>query len=358
MVKVLQLSENMLFSIFDQWKHDNQIPTASLLVKCGDCNYHYMSGYTRIGGDRLITNHSLFEAGSITKTFIAVLIMKLVEKGKLHLSDNVGKYLAKYYKWQNASIEQLLSMTSNVANYFYDDNFKDQIYNNKNPNYDTESLLELAHNSDTVTSGCGEWYYSNTNYLILGKIIELVACCSLSEILTKWVLEPFCFENTYYSDTKYPEYVMCHKVHGYYNDLDVTSTLPSNYGATGSMLMNAHDIEHLVNLLFVEKHMLKPCSLNRMLQGNAVPYTVGRPANTEYGLGVFITEDKATGKMIWHTGLTPGYSSSFIYLPNYSLTIVGQINRLQGVNLKITNHDLLFPNGTLMQQIIRAFVNK
>ena len=357
MTKNIPLSEDTLFAALEKWKIENQVPTASLRVKSEGYSYHCMSGYTKLGGGTPISNNSLFEAGSITKTFIAVLIMKLAEDDQLCLEDIVEKYLPQYFKWRNVSIRQLLSMTCRIANYFYDKNFKDQIYNNKGPNYDTNSLLTMAYNSNESLLGNEMWYYSNTNYLILGKILEVVSGCSVLELLNELILNPFSFNNTYYSDTRYPDHVMQHKVHGYYNDLDVTYTLPSNYGATGSMLMNAYDIEHLVNLLFVEEQILKPCSFRKMLEGVDVPYSVGRPVNTRYGLGVFITESDSIGRMIWHTGLMPGYSSSFIYLPNYKLTIVGQINRLQGTKLKISNHDLLFPNGALMQQLLGDITN-
>ncbi len=91
MTKIITLSENTLFAALNKCKIENQIPTASLRVKSESYNYNLMSGYTKLGGHTPISNSSLFEAGSITKTFIAVLIMILI----LELRSKINFYL----KW-------------------------------------------------------------------------------------------------------------------------------------------------------------------------------------------------------------------------------------------------------------------
>ena len=194
--------------------------------------------------------------------------------------------------------------------------------------------------------------YSNTNYLILGKILECISNQTLSSIVYEQILQPYGLNDSYFSETIYSPEVLNKKIIGYYNDTDVSSINPSNWGATACMLMNADDVMHWVNLLFIKKTVLEPKSLAIMLESMPVPYSLGRPEHTFYGLGIFVTLDKIYGEMIWYVGLTAGYSSSFLYLPKHELTIVGQINQLNGNDLKISNHDLLFPQGELMQTLL------
>jgi len=84
----------------------HQIPAVSLLVITPNKRISILSGTTQLDGKKPITKSNLFGVGSITKTFISAMILKLEANGKLNINDRLGKFLPEYKKWQNVSLKE------------------------------------------------------------------------------------------------------------------------------------------------------------------------------------------------------------------------------------------------------------
>ncbi|OQP50562.1 hypothetical protein A4H97_01600 [Niastella yeongjuensis] len=115
--------------------------------------------------------NSLFRIGSLTKSFTAVVILYLQEQGKLKLTDNLSKYFPEYTNGYKILIKNLLNHTSGITEYSNQDHFFESIafrpYTQKNFwNYIKERPLEFSPGSD--------FNYSNSNYFVLGYLIEKV----------------------------------------------------------------------------------------------------------------------------------------------------------------------------------------
>lgn len=353
---LLRSLPDQLMNILKSWQNKHDIPALAYSLHIGNTKYTYLNGYKEHMGDTSIDSRSLFEVSSITKTIIAILVIKLFRAKVIDIYQGISTYLPQYPKWNNITIYNLLNMTSGIFNYYSDEEFKFKVFNNSNYQGAPGSLIELAYNRNDEFIAGQKWHYSNTNYLIIGKIIEDVTDLKLAELLDYYLLKPFGLNDTFYSDTTYARAIMQNKVHGYYNDIDITLLAPSNFGATGSMLMSLADLHKMTRLIFAEKELINENDLQLLLQPTKIPEK-GRPPNTSYGLGLFITDDSNYGQMIWNVGLGIGYSSVFIYIPRYKLSMVALINRLYGDNYKITSHNLLFPNGELLTSILK-FLNE
>lgn len=121
--------------------------------------------YTQTPNDKTlirsgIITDKLFGVGSITKTFISALILDLESKQKLSINDPIGPYFPQYPRWHSITIKQLMNMTSGIFNYMNDKQYSEDLNNNFQKNWDTDSLIELAyHHQDDFIAG-ENWNYT------------------------------------------------------------------------------------------------------------------------------------------------------------------------------------------------------
>lgn len=124
---------------------------ASVLIPQNQENYqkeiktvvHGTMGYPPLS--EAITPGNLFDIGSITKSFTALIILQLQTEDKLSLDDPLGKWLPQYPNWKNVTLRQLLNMTSGIPNYSADDEFSKKMESQLDAVWTDEELLKYAH---------------------------------------------------------------------------------------------------------------------------------------------------------------------------------------------------------------------
>lgn len=335
-----QKFQNML----DQWRVKNHVVGADLIIQSPEINGSFYSGYRSKVGKVPIDADTLFGVGSITKTIVSTVVLKLESEQKLSIKDPIQKYFPEFKKWKNVTIENLLNMTAGIPNF----SELNEVKKDDNRKWTPTELIQLAYEKNIDFPTGEKWHYSNTNYLIVGKIIEKVTHQKISDAIEKYIHSPLKLKHTFFSETKYPEQIIRMLSRGYYNQKDMTLLSPSNSGAAGSMLMNADDIQTFVDHLFIKKDLLPKKQLDEMLQTVDIEYTTVRPENSKFGLGIFTTDDKKLGKMIWYTGtIQQGFTSIFLYIPKKNSLIVAQSNTWNDHNF-----NMLFPNAELVRNVI------
>lgn len=345
------LAETTLAHV-DAWRKENNVPGVVLMISTADGHEVVASGTTTLNGKTRVTTSTLFPVGSITKTFMSAMIIKLEGEDKLHLDDRLSKYLPQYPKWKNVTVKQLMNMTSGIPNFSDDDTYKADLENNFQKDWTSNDLIKLAYDMPINAEPGKNWLYSNTNYLLLGEIINKVSGKPVIDVLQERVIDPLDLKQTFYSETSYTQAIRNEMAHGYYNDQDMVTINPSDIGAAGGgMLMSTEDLHNCIEHLFVKQDAMSTDQLDEMLSGVTVPDLPLYPHHTKYGLGVIVSPDKKWGDMIWYTGVSPGYSSTFLYVPKYEILIVAQanLNRKNDVNF-----NLLFPNQQLIQDILNG----
>ncbi|HKL40752.1 MAG TPA: serine hydrolase [Cryomorphaceae bacterium] len=159
----------------------------SVLVAQGD-SVVYHKGFGPASADASSTNttDSQFLIGSITKTFTAVAILQLFEKEKLSLSDPLSKYISLFPKSEQITIRHLLTHRSGIKNYTDLPDIEDWLDEEISPLRLIEKVMDypLAFEPGTMYS------YSNTNYILLGIIIEQVSGMEYDKYLEENVLKP------------------------------------------------------------------------------------------------------------------------------------------------------------------------
>ena len=195
-VSVCFISHGQSYDRFELYVNElveaNQFSGNILLAKGDKIVFEKAFGPASIKENSPNEINSQFQIGSITKTYTAAAVMRLMEEGKLNLNDPLSNYLALFPKAEQITIEDLLSHRSGIKNYTERSDIGEWMYSEQTPIEVIEKVLD-----DPFLFEPGSLHsYSNTNYVLLGIIIEQITGLSYEEYLTKVVLNPLDLRET------------------------------------------------------------------------------------------------------------------------------------------------------------------
>ncbi len=283
-------------------------------------------GYADIAEGRLISPLDHFRIASVTKTFISTLILTLLDEARLSLDETVSGLLDLPKNIGNIKIRELLNHTSGLFDYFQDEWFQKEILRNPQRVWDPRELLAIGIAHEPYFKPGESYRYSNTNYIILGLLIESITQNRLSYVLKKRILESLGLHNTYLPekesslpDTHIHGYVILPESKRY---IDYTFLNPSFAWAAGGMVSNIADMCRLA-LALGKGEMLSKNSRAEMLSfvdnpANGVPFA-------DYGAGV-----TRIGNFIGHEGEVLGYNTAVYGHLKGKISIAVVINRSFG----------------------------
>lgn len=270
-------------------------------------------------GTRPVTTDDAFRIGSITKTFVAVLVLQLVEDGKIGLDDPVVRHLPGFPGDGRITVRQLLNHTSGLPDYLGSERVRAGMQRPWTPD-----ALVAAGVALPSKLGPGEDHdYSNTNYIVLGQLLEKAGDGSFEAQLRRRVLDPLKMRNTWVDGAERPRRVRVRGTerlgNGRYVNVDDAEHLSVAWTA-GAMVSTAEDLLAFSQGLF-EGTLLKPETRAAMLASTPLPG--GRTA--PYGFGIMI-ENGPLGPFYGHGGSIPGFTSDFGYMPSQCLHVAGLSN--------------------------------
>jgi CubicO group peptidase (beta-lactamase class C family) len=143
--------------------------------------------------------------GSVTKQFTAMLVMQLVEEGKLKLQDTIGNYLPYLPKEKanHITIHQLLTHTSGLAHYFALPAIGVNLSDFRKTKYAPKELVQLIGKTNMIAKPGEQFYYSSLGYDVLGAIIEEVSGKSFAHFLDEKIIQPLQLKNTGFASNEY-----------------------------------------------------------------------------------------------------------------------------------------------------------
>jgi len=207
------------------------------------------TGKTLIDGREPITPASLFQVGSITKTFTAVITAKAINAKYLSLDDKLDKFFPEYPLWKNITVGELLNQTSGIFDYIDSKDWWHKIFVSGDKIWDAKSLVNIAYQYPVkFTAGTG-WAYSNTNYVLLGLILEKVTHKSMDDLMSE-LIQNANLQNTYYLPGTYPEKIVQQMAHGYgfYDTTyDMTTQNGSIWHAAAAMISSPEGYSGMAN---------------------------------------------------------------------------------------------------------------
>ncbi|RZL18184.1 MAG: class A beta-lactamase-related serine hydrolase, partial [Pedobacter sp.] len=177
-----------------------------LVAKKGKIIYQGAKGWADYLHRDSLKINSEFELASITKTFTGVAIMQLIEAGKLSLDDNVKKFFPNF-PYDGITVRLLLPHRSGMMNYVYfiDDIWRKEKKNMKKGVTNQEVMQVIADKKpNPYTKPDKVFHYNNSNYMVLGAIVEKVSGMRYSQYMAEHIFKPAGMKNTHvYSTSEY-----------------------------------------------------------------------------------------------------------------------------------------------------------
>ncbi|MGW6139898.1 serine hydrolase domain-containing protein [Streptomyces sp. NPDC055140] len=285
--------------------------------------------------------------GSETKTFTVTSILQLVDEKKVGLDDPIGKYIDGVPNGDKITIRQLAEMRSGLFNYSADEDFYKALTSNPERPFTPQQLLDYSFKHPVLFEPGKQFYYSNTNLILLGLVVEKESGRPLHDYIQDNILTPAGMKQTLFpTGNEFPE----PHSQGYSNQTasgkieDTADWNPSWGWAAGAMISTLNDLRIWAPTVATGKFpngdaMISPAAQKQRL---ITPKTTIPGAG--YGLGIFNVQG-----WIGHNGSLPGYESLTIYLPSAKATLVVVLNT-------DINHDNSEPS-TLFGQAITKIIS-
>jgi CubicO group peptidase (beta-lactamase class C family) len=249
-----------------------------------------------------------FRIGSLTKQFTAALILLLQQDGKLSLSDPISAHLTDApAAWSKVTIYQLLHHVSGVPDFTDDPRFPIWSASPRTP----KEILALVADKPLDFPTGSKFVYSNTNYEILGAIIEKVSGKTYAQTLSSRLLDPLGLKDTGLDGD---DLILPHRALGYRREGEgwvyAHSESLSVPWAAGAMYSTTGDLARWASALYGGK-VLSPESLKQMTT----------PGLGDYAMGLIVAT-QAGGPIIWHNGGIEGFHSYLGWRPQSRVTVV------------------------------------
>lgn len=260
--------------------------------------------------------HDRFRIGSNTKTFIVTIILQLQDEHKLRVDDPVGKFDigVKIPNGNHISLRQLAEMRSGLFEAYNTKQFNAQHFSPA-LKLSANQMIGWAVSNKPLFPPGQRWNYCNTNYLILGRVIEVLTHDSIENQVRKRILGPMGLRSTYFPDTVT---MPTPYAHGYGLNSkgtwdDVSETIgPSITWAAGAMISTVPDMARWVKMYVTGTPTSAASQRDRM---RCIPITPGSPMGFGMGIG-------CSSGWYGYTGGLPGYNTAAYYLPSRGITLI------------------------------------
>lgn len=280
--------------------------------------------------EKKILNHdkSIYQIASLTKSFTALVIVKLSEEGKLSVKDPLSKFIPDYPRGNEITVENLLNHTSGIyealrnKEYFRLIHTGEKIPKSRETSFFKDEPLDFEPGT--------QFSYTNSGYILLGIIIEKITGISYEEAVTKFILKPLKMDHTGFD---YPALKSTDKTVPYsYLSKNIQQKTeiwnPDLTGSAGQIYSTAEDLYKyytgLRDYKIVSKEAFKKAT---------TPYLSG------YGYGWFI-DDLYGKKLINHGGNIEGATSYFAMLPEEDICII-LLNNITSKKLEKAGNTIL-----------------
>lgn len=252
--------------------------------------------------------------GSITKLFTAAVIQRLINDEKITLQDFAYTYLDFDFP-SNITIEHLGSMKSGLPDYTSDSNFSASCIVSPEMEWTPRQLVDIAMKSPMKFKPGEDLMYCNTNYIILGLIIESVTGKTLVEVYGEFIFRPFKLDSTFLP----PFEVLpdpCFEGFQYINGefKNVTCCHPSMAWASGGVVSTLNGLHKFAQ---------------ELIKGQLLPFDEYFTSTNNYGFGLM-----KFGEFFGHTGNFPGYNTILLVNPEKNIIIIVLTNLKQTLDGK------------------------
>lgn len=295
-------------------------PAAVVQITTTDGSWSAAAGLA--DGKRYAAPNDRFRIGSMSKTFVAVTALLLQEAGIFDLDDLAANWLPdevleNIANADTVTVRQLLAMRSGIDDYLAQDEFWAALEADPTYIWTAQEALQYAYGLPALAAPDEEFYYSNSNYLLLQLVLESASGLPLHSLMRDRILDPLRLSDTY---TQISETLPGGFVDGYEDfDGDGKAENVSDFNdgaglADGGLISNVNDLTTFYRALLVDQTLLTADSMDELL--------AFQPADGEgysLGLGEWATD---YGTAWGHSGSVLGFVSMGFYLPEQDAIII------------------------------------
>jgi CubicO group peptidase (beta-lactamase class C family) len=312
--------EQKVDQVAEQALAQTGVPSASLaIVRDGEIAYTKGYGRARLEPAEAAEPRMRYSVGSISKQFTAAAVLLLEQQGKLSIEDSVSKYLPELTRANEVTIRMLLSHTSGYQDYWPEDYLMPPMLEATTSQHILDVWGKKALDFDPGT----KWQYSNTNFVIAGRIVEMVSGEPLMQFLEEHVFHPLAMKEVWNSDLAklgdtdaqgYTRYA-----------LGPLRPAPKEGAgwmfAAGELAMPAYDLAQW-DISLMNRALLDKRSYDEMF----APVKLKDGSNSNYGLGLFVRD--MSGHLLYeHSGEVMGFTSENYVFPNEKVAIAVLTNQ-------------------------------
>jgi CubicO group peptidase (beta-lactamase class C family) len=305
----------------------NKYLNGNILVAAdGKKIYARSIGYRQLDPQLPLTENSIFELASVSKQFTAVGILKLIDKQKLSLDQDIQTILPQL-PYKDITVRNLLNHTSGLPDYM--GLFEKQWDKTKiATNADVLSLLK-QYKPPVLFAPGAKWEYSNTGYAVLASIIEKISRKSYQAYMQDEVFSPLGMTNSFIYCRRQSPRAIADYAYGYVIDEEGKVMLPDSIKelssvyyldgiqGDGTVNTNVSDLLKWNNAIHERKLISAKLWEEAMTPGKLKDGTV-----TSYGFGLMIKANPTLGKVITHNGGWPGYVTTMTNYLDKNIVVI------------------------------------
>lgn len=321
-----------LNELFDLLQSKNKVMGSLSIMKEGRYVYKKSIGlqYQVLNDEKIANENSKYRVGSVTKVFTATMIFQLLDEKKINLEDNLAKYYPKLPNASKITIANLLNHSSGLFNVTEEENFNKWMLK---PSTHEQMLARVIAGGSVFEPG-EKNAYSNSNYIVLGYILEKIDGNHYKESLKKRIVDKLNLKNTNYGT---PIDIANNDCQSYYLEKgelkEAKETDMSNPGGAGAIVSTPSDLVVFINALFNNK-LISPESLNYMTSKSRDPHCNG-----------IMTLERGGEVVFGHGGGIDGFHSFLLFVPKTKTAIAVTLNLAKYGVQPIIFHALDAVNG-------------
>lgn len=365
-----------------------RLPAVSVLIEAGgETLYEHVDGFTNIRRGTRADANTKFLLGSVSKQFVAVAILRFQDDGLLDVRrDVLARWYPQFPRADVVTLHHLLTHTSGIRDYMFEMGFA-----TSDARFTETQLIEHMACAGYMFHPGDRYKYSNTNYVLLGLVVQKVSGKSLSEYLRSTFFEPLGMSSTGMHPGAAEKSQNDHTVDGLVGYMKAvvpcaraflrgTSYAPVPYkvalsfgpgcGGDGGIYSTAKDLGRWNKALYEDMLVISESSLLQAL--TRVKFNDGNIHGYGYGLVLNRVEDNFGVISYQHGGYVPGYTAHLMYIPERKMSIAVLSNASNGMRSAeslskamktIWTHDLgsrereiPAPDATLSEEDLKRFV--
>lgn len=329
------LNKPKLDSLFTLLSQKNKAMGTITISRNGAIVYQKSIGYRNVDKKQEANADTKYRIGSISKMFTTVLVFQLIEEGKLKLETTLDKYFPQIPNASQITIGNMLNHRSGIHSFTDDAEYRTYMTSPKT----SDELVAIIAKSPAEFKPDEKAAYSNSNFVLLGYIVERIEGKPYKEVLKERITSRINLQNTYLGGKTSLENGECYSYNFANNWIKQPETDMSIPGGAGAIVSTPHDLIIFIEALFAGKLISK---------GNL---ELMKTVTDGYGMGMFqipFGNKKAYG----HNGGIDGFVSSLGYFPEEGLAVaycsngnVYNFNQIMiGVLSIYFNQDYKLPN--------------